>query len=138
MSEKGFTLMEVLVALTILALSLTIIFSGLSDGLRGKQTAANYQRAVVLAESKLSSMGVESTLQEGHATGDFDRQFRWESVVTPHHEEGRNEDSRPQTPPARRFVLTVTVRWGAKGDERSVSLSTLRLVTPPRPGIAPR
>jgi general secretion pathway protein I len=132
MSERGFTLVEVLVALTILAISLTIIFGGLSDGLQGKRAAADYQRAVALAESKLSSIGVETALQEGQSAGNFDQQFRWESVVTPYREEGRSEDSQPQNPPARPFILTVTIRWGAKGNERSVSLSTLRLVAQPR------
>jgi general secretion pathway protein I len=138
MSEKGFTLIEVLVALTILALALTIIFGGLSDGLRGKQAAANYQRATTLAESKLSAMGVEDELQEGQSKGQFDQQFRWEAIVTPYHEEGRNESSQPTGATARPLVLTVTVLWGDKGKEKSVSLSTLHLDTQQKPaGIAP-
>jgi general secretion pathway protein I len=123
-TPKGFTLIEVLVALTVLSLSLAIIFAGFSAGLRGRRTAEDYQRATVLAESKLISMGIETTLQEGHAIGRFNERFRWEATVSPYHEEGRDEANKLQRP----LILTVTVLWGDKSDERSVSLTTLRLL----------
>ena len=122
--SNGFTLIEVLVALTILSLSLAIIFAGFSDGLRGRRTAEDYQRATALAESKLNSMGIETILQEGHTEGRFNEHFRWEATVSPYHEESRNVENKYQTP----MVLTVTVLWPDKREERSVSLTTLRLV----------
>jgi general secretion pathway protein I len=122
--SSGFTLIEVLVALTILSLSLAIIFAGFSEDLRGRRTAEDYQRATALAESKLNSMGIETSLQEGHTEGRFNGRFRWEAAVSPYHEEGRNVENTYQTP----IVLKVTVFWPEKGQERSVSLTTLRLI----------
>jgi hypothetical protein len=69
-------------------------------------------------------MGIETTLQEGQTGGRFDERFRWEAIVSPYHEEGRNIDNKYQTP----VVLTVTVFWPEKREERSVSLTTLRLM----------
>lgn len=123
-TSDGFTLIEVLVALTILSLSLAIVFAGFSDGLRGRRTADDYQRATALAESKLNSMGIESTLHEGHTEGRFNDRFRWEAAVSPYQEDDRNVENKYQTP----MVLTVTVFWPDKREERSVSLTTLRLV----------
>ena len=51
-SACGFTLIEVLVALMILSLSLAIIFSIFSVGLRGRRAAEEYEQATLLAEVK--------------------------------------------------------------------------------------
>src|SRR5262245_31052103 len=118
-TSDGFTLIEVLVALTILSLSLAIIFAGFSDGLRGRRTADDYQCATALAESKLNCMGTETTLQEGQTEGRFNERFRWEAVVSPYHEEGRSAENKYETP----MVVTVTVSWPDKHEERSVSLA---------------
>src|SRR5262245_49151974 len=88
---RGFTLIEVLVALTILSLSLAIIFSIFSIGLRGRRAAEHYEQATLLAESKLSSMGVNEPIREGESVGKFNDRFLWHAVVTPYHEAGRNE-----------------------------------------------
>jgi general secretion pathway protein I len=122
--SRGFTLIEVLVALTVLSLALAIIFAGVSQNLRSRRAALHYQQAMLLAESKLASIGLETPLQEGELAGAFSDQFRWRTLVTPYHEEGRTEQD---TAPVRPLVVTVTVLWGSAGDERSVSLSTLRL-----------
>jgi general secretion pathway protein I len=122
--SRGFTLIEVLVALVVLSLALAVIFSGVSEALRSRRAALHYQQAMLLAESKLASIGLETPLQEGEFSGDFSDQFHWRALVTPYHEEGREE---PDQAPVRALVVTVTVLWGPAGDERSVSLSTLRL-----------
>ena len=87
----GFTLIEVLVALAILSLSLAIIFSIFSVGLRGRRAAEDYEQATLLAESKLSSLGVAEPIREGESVGRFDDRFWWKTVVTPYHEAGRDE-----------------------------------------------
>ena len=123
-ARRGFTLIEVLVALIVLSLALSIIFAGVSQNLRSRRAALHYQQAMLLAESKLASIGVEVPLREGEFAGDFSDQFHWRTLVTPYHEEGRAE---PDSASLRAWVVTVTVDWGSGDDERSVSLSTLRL-----------
>lgn len=127
-TTQGFTLIEVLVALTVLSLALGIIFAGLSASLRGRRTAVDYQQAALLAESKLNSIGVETNLEEGHTAGRFDDRFRWQALVTAYIEEGRNQANES---PKRPVIVTVTVVWGDPSDERSISLSTLRLAGRP-------
>jgi general secretion pathway protein I len=129
-SAKGFTLIEVLVALVILSLSLAIIFAGFSTSLRSKRVAEDHQQATLLAESKLNSVGVERPLQEGVTVGRFDDRFRWKVEVAPYHEEEMDQTQDLEKLPLVPLVVTVTVSWGDPGDERSVSLTTLRLEAP--------
>lgn len=123
---EGFTLIEVLVALTILSLSLALIYSGFSSALLGGQAAVDYQKATLLAESKLDSIGIETPLEEGQALGEFDNKFRWELLVTPYSEEDDQELAQGRT---RLVKVVVSVFWGSSSDEKSVSLSSLRLLT---------
>ena len=123
-ANSGFTLIEVLVALTILCISLAIIFSIFSIGLRGRQAAEDYEQATMLAESKLSSLGADEPIREGETAGRFDDRFSWKAVVTPYHEEGRSEEKDSLKP----MVVSVIVSWGEDGKNKSVALKTLRLV----------
>ena len=121
----GFTLIEVLVALTVLSLSLAIIYAVFSASIRGNRLAEEYEQATLIAESKLNAMGIAEPIQEGSTSGSWNDQFRWNAVVAPYHEQGRDETKDVLRRP---LTVTVTVSWGDPGEEKSVALTTLRLV----------
>lgn len=122
-ASAGFTLIEVIVALTILSLSLGIIYAGLWTDQNGRRAIRDLEQATMLAESKLNTMGIEEALREGRSAGRFDTRFRWDAVVAPYQEGGRDEAEDLVRP----LVVTVTVSWGERGGDKTVSLSTLRL-----------
>lgn len=124
----GFTLIEVLVALVILSISLTIILGVFSVGLREERIAEDRQKATLLAESKLNSIGLEIPLQIGKFEGRFDDRFRWYVSVAPYHEGSADEAGVASLPPFIPLVVTVTVFWSDQRDERSISFATLRLL----------
>lgn len=125
-SERGFTLIEVIVAFAIVALALSALFQIFSTGLRGSVVTENYNMAVLLADSKLAGIGIEEPLEAGDQSGTFDNGFRWETNVRPYDDGGSTF-----TPGAiQAFEVTVTVKWGGVVRERTVSLATLRLKTP--------
>ena len=84
----GFSLLEVLVAFAILAVSLGVLMQIFSLGLRNVAVEEGYTRAVLLAESKLAGLGIEEPLQPGETTGSFDDEYRWHVTVQPYTDEG--------------------------------------------------
>ncbi len=123
--SRGFTLIEVLVAFVILAMTLGISFQIFSTGFRATRVAGAYATATMLAQSKLAALGVEEPLEEGESIGEFDEQFQWRLDVRPY----EADDAEPAGPGAQTQALEValTVSWGKPNSERSISLETLRL-----------
>ena len=126
-SERGFTLIEILVAFVIVALALGALLQVFATGLRSSSAAENYTIATLLADSKLAGMGIVEPLEEGDQSGEFDNGFRWATTVRAY------ESGEPTLAPGaiQAFEVSVTVRWGGAGRERSVSLVTLRLMAEP-------
>lgn len=122
--SRGFTLLEVLVAFSILALSLGVLFQIFSSGLRNLRVAEAYTTATALAESKLAAIGVEEPFVEGKENGRFDDGFRWRVEVRRYEPEDLPTTAISAVQP---YEVVVTVSWGERGEERSVSLTTLRL-----------
>jgi len=123
-SYSGYTLIEVLVAMMILALSLTVIFRIFSVGLHAIGTDAEYARAVMVAESVIAATGVTEPLEPGETSGRLFGKYQWQRTVNPY----RNTGSPPPlTPPLRAFHVAVSVQWPAAGSSRRLEITTLRL-----------
>ncbi len=71
--SDGFTLMEVIVALAVLALLMGALFGGLGQSWRGIRQADQQSRAMALAKAHLAMVGSDVALGEGRlASGDED------------------------------------------------------------------
>lgn len=121
--EAGFTLLEVLVALGILGMSLTVllgVFTMALDRTRASQTRAvaeHLAHTLLLQAEKIDP----SELIDKHGTADPG--FAWSIKTTPY---GTTEDRNAwQDKPTR---ILVNVQWKDHGRDRVISLSTLRIV----------
>lgn len=119
--ERGFTLLEVLVAMVILGLAVVTLIQLASQGLRLLKLSGDHQQAARLAdrvarESDVIVEGVE-TGQEGHLT--WERRISLMPIP--------DELTPPSGPRPQLLALTVTVRWG---QSRTLELATLRAVAP--------
>src|SRR5436305_8251596 len=81
--NRGFTLLEVVVALAIAGLALVGMFRAGSGGLFAVDTAARAEEAVQRAQSHLAAVGHDAALVEGEFTGDDGGGFRWTLRVRP-------------------------------------------------------
>jgi general secretion pathway protein I len=130
-SQRGFTLLEVLVAFIIAALALGVMFDASIGGLRASETASHYQEALSLARSHLAD-ATGAGMADRNATGDDGRGFHYavrvSAVGTATLPRPPNQD--PAATPAATIVLyavTVTESWHGDGGERQVRLQSARL-----------
>src|SRR5690606_343726 len=83
-SQRGYTLIEVIVAFALLALGLTLLLGTLSGSTRQVRWAADAGRATLHAQSLLDTVGIIKPLQPGQRTGDFDDgRYRWVLSISP-------------------------------------------------------
>lgn len=114
----GFTLLEVLVALAILAAGLLGLLELLSGSLRLSGGARDVTAASLYASQRLEEALLAPRPVEGEESGPFGETYRWTARTTflPE-EEGR---------PFRPVRIEVTVRWDDAGRERAVSVAATR------------
>nr|MCH9696616.1 prepilin-type N-terminal cleavage/methylation domain-containing protein [Gammaproteobacteria bacterium] len=80
-TQSGFSLLEILVAFTIMAISVTVLLEIFGKNTQIAFHSQNYTRAISLAESLLDSVGREEKLPDSGGSGDFDDQFNWNVTV---------------------------------------------------------
>ena len=123
--QQGFSLLEILVAFSILSIMLGILLKIFSGGVRVAEITGNYAEAVQIAESLLATVGIEEDLAEGEQHGESNTIYQWQidtKVFTP------DVDAwDPELLPVIPYQIDVTVRWPSGTGERSFSLTSLRL-----------
>ncbi len=120
---RGFSLLEVLVAFTILAMLLGALFQVFSGGLRAARSGDQYTRATVIAQSRLASLGVEQPLREGVSSGTDDDPYHWRVTVSPYLDDQILVVDHVLQP----LTVHVEVFWEEGGSARSVSLTSILL-----------
>ena len=63
-SRRGFTLLEVMVATTIMGIAVVALMSGLSTSVRNATRLTDYDRAALLARAKMDSLLVDPKLPQ--------------------------------------------------------------------------
>jgi general secretion pathway protein I len=127
-AQRGFSLLEILVAFSIMAISIGMLLSIFSSGLRNASVSEEYTAAVQIAEAMIARPGLEAPLQQGQSAGIIDEKYHWELTVVPFVLTTETIDTRPI--PAQLFMVTAVVSWEEGGGrERQFELSELKLTT---------
>ena len=120
---RGFTLLEILVALVIFALAFGVLAQIIQTGLRQSGVARSIAAATLVARSELARVGVEVPLEAARAEGETADGLRWHTDV-----------ELVEAPSEQRSLATyqvqVTVTWGPSQAEQ-LTLTTLRVAPPP-------
>ena len=114
--KAGFTLVEILVTLTILAAALPALLQAFTSATRNQALSDNRTTALYLLKFRMAEIEMEGYPDVGQESGEFGENTRylWRSAV----EEIESEEVEN----IRR--VTVTVTWQHKNRERSMSMST--------------
>lgn len=133
--QRGLTLLEVIVAMTLLTLGITGALAAISACVRSNDAAASYSRAALLAQQVATSLERNTTMTSGTLTGTFDDQstgsddsltaggskpnadFTWSATIAAADANGL-------------YAANITISW--QGGQRQYTLNTvLRPRTPP-------
>ncbi len=129
-SDRGFTLLEVLVAFIIAALALGALFNGTATSLMATATAGRYEEAMSRAESHLAeaSHGVPSRIQSQQ--GEEGNGYQWAVRITP----VATAPPRPPDPasgavppPLALYAVEVTESWRDSEGPRQIRLVGRRI-----------
>jgi len=144
-SQRGYTLLEVLVAFALLAIGLGLLLAILSGGVRAVANASDSTQASLYAESVLDTLGADQRLQPGRSTGVYENgRYRWTLDVTPFKPPvaapaaPARGDPNSIDPNLQNFVDNVMYRvvlqmqWGARGPGQTLRVETLRAYSPPQ------
>ncbi|MGQ9659780.1 MAG: type IV pilus modification PilV family protein [Thermochromatium sp.] len=126
-SQRGFSLLEVLVAFAILAISLGVLLGIFARATSATIASAQYTQAATLAESLLNLVGHEFALEEGTHSGDTQSGFSWELRLL---RLDLKDEFPTTTSSVQAFRVDVTVLWFDVGRPRRLTLSTLKLFNP--------
>lgn len=129
-SDNGFTLIEVVVALAILGIALTMIIELFSGGLRVGRASMEYTKAVNFARMKMEEVMAKSALAEGNQEGESDDKiFRWQMGVEKV-DLAPIDKSVDYKPPVDLFKVKVDVFWKSGSKEKSTSVESLKVLKP--------
>ena len=120
--EGGFALIEILVAVSVLAISLVVIFQLFSGGLKSRKLSEQYGRGIFYAREKMAEILLSPDLSEGDTQGEFEDNYQWRAVtnrVVPEEEENLPVD-------LVNIKLSISWREGEKG--KVFTINTLKAV----------
>ncbi|OGF98023.1 MAG: hypothetical protein A2Z06_01800 [Candidatus Glassbacteria bacterium RBG_16_58_8] len=112
---KGFTLIELMVAMTILGLSLTLVLEVISAGTSLGHEIHRRTEAILLARWKVNQLQIEGFPALGSREGTFEEPFdgyRWATEVNPTDDDNLRE-------------LRLAIKWREGWAEKEIEMSTL-------------
>ena len=132
-SEKGFTLLEIVVAITILAVGILTLVQMFSGSQNQTIQADRYLNGVYLAQQKFSQLEMDNFKSET-TEGVFEshKDYRWQLEILPHESPLNNEEARIKIQ-----KISLRVYWEDRNQEKEVELVTLKTLGETRVAPAP-
>ena len=121
-SSTGFTLLEVLVAIALLGIAITMVLQLFSVDLRAIAASEEYVSAAAKAEAKMMEVLDDDTLTDTSTSETTNDGYRLNVSVA------SIQSERTDPLPVVLMDIFVTVYWTKGANERSLSLRTMKLV----------
>ncbi|MDA3933898.1 MAG: type II secretion system protein [Gammaproteobacteria bacterium] len=120
----GFTLIEILAAFLVFALSFAVIMQIMSTSMRNTRVAGDLTQAALYAQSKMEMLGIDAPVEEGSENGEFDDKYHWEMQTELYNiEDERGLD--PELIPVDLYKVALQVYWRKGNHEESADFTTL-------------
>jgi general secretion pathway protein I len=127
-NSRGFTLLEVLLAFVVFALSFAVVLEILGGSMRSSVRAREYTEAALLGQSLMASVGTEIPIEEGALQGEEPGGYRWHLQIAPYQFQRQDErllelEELTQTT---LYWIDLEIAWGELPRERQARFATVR------------
>lgn len=118
--SRGFTLLEILVAFVILAVTVTVILQLFSANLKTLWMSDDYVTAATLADAKMREVLESGMLRENTSSETTPQGYRMDVVVA------EALEKRTENLTWKMYEVALKVSWQKEGKNRAISVRTLR------------
>ncbi len=122
-SQKGFSLIETLVAVMVLSISLVVVMQLFSGGLKSNKISNDYLYGIFHAREKMEELLLTDELLPGSFNGDFGDGYQWQAAI----DFVGEEDDVAEKLPVSTMSIRLDVRWMNGNREKHYLLSTTAL-----------
>jgi len=127
---RGFTLIEILVAISVLSIAMVVIMQLFSGGLKSSRLSDAYTRGVFHAREKMEEILLEREFEEGVFEGEFDDSYGWRFEIV--REEQPEEEAKKL--PFDAYHVRVEIFWNEGEKEKNFGITTMKLVEKKKEG----
>ena len=122
-NNDGFSLLEVIVALAIMAMGFVTVLQLFSGSIRSVSLSEQYLKGTTLAHSKLGELEVNNySVSEFEGAFPDEKNYRWQLELAPYTSPLNSKENNIQL-----SEVTLNVLWKDAGKTRDIELSTLKV-----------
>ena len=129
-SEKGFTLLEVLLAFVIFSISFAVVLQIISGSIRNTMRSKQYTEVALIAQSVMDTVGLDIPLETGSGATGESGDYKWDLEIYTYEPLPNADGSDPmqlaELAGIELLYIELFIRWGDRNDERFRRFSTVR------------
>ena len=127
-ANSGFTLLEVLLAFVVFALSFTIVMEILSGSMRNTVRAREYTEAALVAQSVMDQLGLDFPVEQGASYAGESGNYQWELSVNQYEDAAENPNSSVlgELTGIEMLQIDLVISWGEPPRDKENHFSTVR------------
>ena len=127
-SSSGFTLLEVMLAFVIFALSFATVLEIMAGSMRSVRRASDDTQVALFAQSIMEQVGIEIPLEEGGFSGVGMDRFEWQLDIYPYDSGDDYTQELAELSGVELYQVALDIDWETGRRERTTHFSTMRSV----------
>ena len=127
-SSSGFTLLEVMLAFVIFALSFATVLEIMAGSMRSVRRASDDTQVALFAQSIMEQVGIEIPLEEGGFSGVGMDRFEWQLDIYPYDSGDDYTQELAELSGVELYQVALDIDWETGRRERTTHFSTIRSV----------
>lgn len=126
---RGFTLLELLLAFVVFAMSFAVVLQILSGSMRNTVRARHFSEVALTAQSLMDQVGLEIPLQSGGSAFGEDGEYSWEINIAEYSGEGNQHSVElAELTQIQLLEVDLAISWGEPPREQTRYFSTVKAV----------